>query len=70
MTLYSCGFQPGKRTSLEEVKSHFRGSKQELIEEVEIMQGQFLLQLLFTRVVNLRPVYTIPGSGFPGILDL
>ena len=23
-----------------------------------------------TRVVNLGPVYTIPGSGFPGILDL
>ena len=22
------------------------------------------------RVVNLGPVYTIPGSGFPGILDL
>ena len=26
--------------------------------------------LVETRVVNLGPVYTIPGSGFPGILDL
>ena len=26
--------------------------------------------LPLTRVVNLGPVYTIPGSGFPGILDL
>ena len=25
---------------------------------------------LKSRVVNLGPVYTIPGSGFPGILDL
>ena len=25
---------------------------------------------VLTRVVNLGPVYTIPGSGFPGILDL
>ena len=30
---------------------------------------QFFI-LLVTRVVNLGPVYTIPGSGFPGILDL
>ena len=29
----------------------------------------FVLHVL-ARVVNLGPVYTIPGSGFPGILDL
>ena len=28
------------------------------------------IAMLKSRVVNLGPVYTIPGSGFPGILDL
>ena len=28
------------------------------------------LNAIESRVVNLGPVYTIPGSGFPGILDL
>ena len=30
----------------------------------------YIASLVDIRVVNLGPVYTIPGSGFPGILDL
>ena len=38
--------------------------------EVYMVLFYRLQQNVGIRVVNLGPVYTIPGSGFPGILDL
>ena len=48
-TIYTCGSQPGRLTSLEKVKSHFRGDERRLIEEVEFLPGRFLLQSLLTK---------------------
>ena len=47
------GFQPGRPTSLEEVKSHFMEVERRLIDEFEFMQGRFLLQLLLTTTEKL-----------------
>ena len=45
------------------IQLYYRSCNIRLIERPQ----KFVLKV---RVVNLGPVYTIPGSGFPGILDL
>ena len=71
-TLKEMGMLPEKKTKfadqLQQLLNEFLACFKDFISHkhlFEIFSSPF-----HTRVVNLGPVYTIPGSGFPGILDL